>query len=227
MEDTKDNLLFACVWDMDGVLVDSGVAHYAAWQALGEEIGQSWSDETHQKTFGLRNPDIFRVAWGITGPTEDITRWSDRKELLFREQARALKALPSAAELVKALHEAGWKQSIGSSAPRANIDLLLEVLDIAQYFDAIVTGDDIKNGKPDPEVFSTGIERLGAAPLHSVVIEDAVAGVQAGKAAGAFTIGVTSTRTREDLEAAGADLVLDTLSAIGPQRLETLVAARG
>jgi beta-phosphoglucomutase len=227
MKEAHDKPVFACVWDLDGVLVDSGPAHRAAWQALGHELGYEYSEQDHLNTFGLRNPDILRIAWGITGPDEDVARWGDRKEWLFREQARELLPLPGAAELVRALHAEGWKQAIGSSAPHANIDLLLDVLGIADCFDTIVSGEDIRHGKPDPEIFATGMQRVGVPPARSVVVEDAVAGVQGGKASGAFTIGVTTTRTRAELLAAGADLVLDTLVDLGPQRLATLIASRG
>ncbi len=212
-----------CVWDLDGVLVDSGVAHQAAWTALAGELGYAWSDDLHLRTFGMRNPEIIRLAWGVEGPPDRVAQWSDRKESLFREQARGLEPLPGAAALVQALRAAGWRQAIGSSAPRANITLLLDVLGLAGCFAAIVSGDDIQHGKPDPEVFRTALERLAVPPARGVVIEDAVAGVQAGVAAGAFTIGVTNTRARADLQAAGAHLVVASLTELDAGRLESYV----
>jgi beta-phosphoglucomutase-like phosphatase (HAD superfamily) len=101
----------------------------------------------------------------------------------------------------------------------------LDALGIRDCFAAVVTGDDITRGKPDPEIFRVALARLGVAPAHGAVIEDAVTGVQAGKAAGACVIGVTNSRSRADLEQAGADLVLDTLVNLGPAQLATLVAA--
>jgi beta-phosphoglucomutase len=200
-------------WDLDGVLVDSGEAHRAAWIALGREINRPFTDADFLRTFGMANPDIFRVTWDITDPT-DVAAWSERKETLFRDQARALHPLSGAVELVRALRAAGWRQAIGSSAPRANITLLLDVLGLAGQFDAIVSGDDITRGKPDPQGFLLAFERLGVPPARGFVIEDAVAGVQAGKAAGAQVVAVTTTRARADLLAAGADLVVDHLTAL-------------
>ena len=220
---TPSGTPFGCVWDLDGVLVDSGVAHRAAWTALAEELGFSWSDELHTRTFGMRNPDIIRIAWGVEGPPDKVNQWGEHKEELFRDQARGLHALPGAAELVRDLHAHGWRQAIGSSAPAANVALLLEVLKLTRYFDSVVSGDDITRGKPDPEVFRTGFRRLEVPPARGVVIEDAVAGVQAGVAAGAFTIGVTNTRGRADLEAAGAHLVVDSLAELDAARLEAAV----
>jgi HAD superfamily hydrolase (TIGR01509 family) len=218
---------FGCVWDLDGVLVDSGEAHRAAWQALAAELGyNTYDDAMHQRTFGMGNPDIIRLVFGVTGPADRVAAWADRKESLFREAARGLHPLPGAADLVRALHARGWRQAIGSSAPHANIALLLDVLGLAPCFDALVSGDDVRHGKPDPEIFRTGLERLGVPPARGVVIEDAVPGVQAGVAAGAFTIGVTNTRSRADLEAAGAHLVLASLAEIDAARLEEHVTRR-
>jgi beta-phosphoglucomutase len=211
---------------MDGVLVDSGIAHQAAWQALAAELGYTYDDDMHRRTFGMRNPEIIEIAFGVTGPATQTDAWADRKESLFREQARGLHPLPGAAELVRDLHAQGWGQAIGSSAPPANVHLLLDVLELTPYFQAIVTGDEVQRGKPDPEVFRLGLERLGVPPAHGVVIEDAVAGVQAGVAAGAFTIGVTTSRTRADLLDAGAHLVVDSLAELSAARLREYVLKR-
>lgn len=203
----------AVVWDMDGVLVNSGAAHRAAWIALGNEIARPFTDDDFLRTFGMANPDIFRVTWGITDPA-DVAAWSDRKEILFRDQARELHPLPGAVDLVRALHAAGWRQAIGSSAPLANVTLLLDVLGLTELLDAVVSGDDITRGKPDPQGFLLAFARLGVPPAQGLVIEDAVAGVQAGKAAGALVIAVTTTRARADLQAAGADRVVDHLTEL-------------
>ncbi len=206
--------VYGCVWDMDGVLVDSGVAHQAAWQTLAAELGYTYDDAMHLRTFGMRNPDIIRLAFGVTEPAAQVAAWGDHKEALFRDQAHTLRPLPGAAELVRDLHAHGWRQAIGSSAPHANIALLLDVLGLSPYFQALVSGDDVQHGKPHPEIFRTGLERLGVASAQGVVVEDAVAGVQAGVAAGAFTIGVTNTRPRADLLAAGAHWVVDSLAEL-------------
>ncbi|HUS15160.1 MAG TPA: HAD family phosphatase, partial [Chloroflexia bacterium] len=206
----------ACVWDMDDVLISSGMAHFAAWQDLGREAGHPFTLEQHRESLGRRTPDILRLAWGITGPPDQVARWTARKEELFRAHAAELRPLPGAVALVRALHAAGWRQAVGSSGPAENVALSLAVLGVASCFAAVVTGDDITHGKPDPEIFRIALQRLGVAPARSLVIEDAVTGVQAGKAAGAFTIGVTHSRSREDLEQAGADLVIASLWELSP-----------
>ena len=124
---------------------------------------------------------------------------------------------------MRALHTAGWRQAIGSSAPLANVTLLLDVLGLTGLLDAIVTGDDITRGKPDPQGFLLAFQRLGVPPARGFVLEDAVAGVQAGKAAGAQVIAVTTTRARPDLVAAGADRVVDHLTELTVPLLTTLL----
>jgi beta-phosphoglucomutase len=199
------------------------MAHFAAWQALGRELGYSFSLEQHRESLGRRTPDILHRAWGLTGPEADLTRWSERKEALFREQAGRLRALPGAVELVRALQQAGWAQAVASSGPPANVALSLQVLGLADVFAVVVTGADVRQGKPDPEIFRTALQQLGAAPERSVIIEDAVTGVQARKAVGAVTIGITNTHPRAALEAAGADWVLATLVGLDPTRLARLI----
>jgi len=206
--------------------VDSGAAHKAAWQALDAELGYQYDDAMHLRTFGMQNPDIIRIAWGVTGPADQVARWGARKEGLFRDQARGLAPLPGVIALVRDLQAQGWRLAVGSSAPRANVALMMEVLGLAAYFDVLVTSEDIARGKPDPAVFRTALERIGVPPTSGVVVEDAVAGVQAGVAAGAFTIGVTNTRSRAELAAAGAHLVVDSLAELSAARLADLVRAR-
>jgi beta-phosphoglucomutase len=215
----------AVVWDLDGVIVDSGEAHNRSWQAMAAEFGVPYNPDTDFKAiFGRHNTDIIEHLWGITDP-DQIARMANSKESHFRREAAHLKALPGVVELVTALAEAGWRQAIGSSAPLANISLLLSATGLAGYMQAIASGDDVTRGKPDPRVFLLAFERLDVDPSHGVVIEDAPSGIQAGKRAGAATLGVTNTQTRQTLLDAGADLVVDSLADVKVSDLEALVAA--
>ena len=194
----------AVVWDLDGVIVDSAAAHNASWIAMAAEFGVPYDpDKDFRTIFGRHNTDIISSLWNVTDP-EQTDRMAQRKEAVFREAARSLKPLPSVMELAQSLREAGWKQGIGSSAPRENIRLLLEVSDLADYMDAIASGEDVTRGKPDPQVFLVAFERLGVEPHNGVVIEDAPAGVQAATAAGAACLAVTNTQSAETLRSAGA-----------------------
>jgi beta-phosphoglucomutase len=129
--------------------------------------------------------------------------------------------LPSVRALVEGLHAAGFRQGVGSSAPRRNLDLILELTGIARFFAAVISMEDTQRGKPDPEVFLLAARRLGVSPARCWVIEDAPAGVQAAKAGGMRCVGVTFVghHSTDVVRAAGADLVVSSLVEIGPQTL--------
>jgi beta-phosphoglucomutase len=217
------NHTHAVVWDLDGVIVDSAEAHNASWQTLAKEYDLPYDPNTDfKKIFGRHSVDIIQHLWNITD-REQAEEMADKKEAYFREAAAHLEPLPGAVELIKSLDEAGWRQAIGSSAPRANVDLLLSSTGLARYMQAIASGDDVTQGKPDPQVFLLAFERLGVLPSKGVVIEDAPAGIQAGKRAGAATLGVTTTQTLQTLLDAGADRIVDSLEEVTVGDLEQLV----
>ncbi|HEX8217723.1 MAG TPA: HAD family phosphatase [Chloroflexia bacterium] len=213
----------AVVWDLDGVLVDSAAAHNSSWQVMSERYGVAYDpDRDFPNIFGKHNTDIIGMMWQVTDAGR-VAEMADAKETAFRREAAQLKALPGAVELVQELARRGWKQAIGSSAPMANISVLLEATGVGPYMQAIASGDDVTAGKPDPQVFLIAFERLGVSPRNGVVIEDAPAGIQAGVRAGAATLGVTTTQSAEALQAAGADRVVASLAGITVDDLEALV----
>jgi beta-phosphoglucomutase len=200
----------AILWDLDGVIVDSGQYHFRSYQWLLAQRGVEMSQQRFfSQMFGRRNWDILQ---DVLGPLslEEVHALAEQKEAKFRELVRGhITALPGAAELLRRAHEAGILQSIVSSTPRANIELIVETLGVGGYLDAIVGEEDSERGKPDPQPFTTAADRLGVAYERCVVIEDAPEGVAAGKAAGMRVIGVAITRPPERL--AQADLVVDSL----------------
>lgn len=214
----------AVVWDLDGVIVDSADAHNASWAAMAREFDVAYDPQRDfAGIFGRHNTDIISTVWNVTSPDE-IERMAASKERAFRQAATTLKPLPGVLNLMAELEQRGWKQGIGSSAPMENIRLLLAAAGVAEYMQAISSGDDVSRGKPDPEVFLLAFQRLGVEPANGVVIEDAPAGVQAGVSAGASTLGVTTTQTEETLRQAGAHLVVHSLEHVTVDDLERLVA---
>lgn len=200
----------AILWDMDGVIVQSGEQHYQAYRELFEEMDVPFSREQYfDELFGVRNWDIIRTVAGDL-PREEIERLAERKEEKFRKHARGkIEALPGAKEMVSRAADAGLKQAIVSSTPCVNIDLVLEELGLTDAFGAVVGEEDAEKGKPDPEGFLVAAERLDVEPSACVVIEDSPAGIEAGNTGGMRTIGVTTTRPAERLS--HADLVVDSL----------------
>ncbi len=213
------------IFDMDGVLVDSTEAHYVAWCGLGEEIGMTCTRGIFESTFGMHNRQIIPLWLERELSDEELDRFSHRKEEIYRELApSSIAALPGARELIRALaEESDFALAVGSSAPRANVDLVLEILGAADSFTAFSTGDEVRRGKPDPEVFLLAARKLGLPPGRCVVIEDAPQGVKAGIAAGAKVVAVTSTKPAAELRE--AHLVVDSLAELDPERLRGLVGA--
>lgn len=212
------------VFDMDGVLVDSAEAHLESWRGLARELGAPLSTADVAATFGRQNRDIIPILFGVTEPTE-VQALADRKEVLYRDIVRLhLPVVDGAVALIDALHEAGCRLAVGSSAPRANIDLVLDRVDRAHCFHAIVSGDDVRRGKPDPQVFLLACERLALAPHRCIVIEDAPAGIVAAKRAGARAVAVLPYHGHDAFD--DPDLTANALCDLAPSDLYKLVGSR-
>jgi beta-phosphoglucomutase len=207
----------AAIWDVDGTLVDTAELHFRAWEAVCRELGRPFTRADFAATFGRRNPEIIHHLFGDRFDERQVAALGERKEEQYRESARGgVQPLPGVVPLLEGLHRAGFRQAIGSSAPPANLELILGLLGVAGYFDAIVSGEDTQRGKPDPQVFLLAAERLGVAPARCVVLEDAVAGVEAARAAGMKCIAVrfVGHHPAEKLRQSGADLVVDSLEQV-------------
>jgi beta-phosphoglucomutase len=208
----------AVIWDVDGTLVDTAELHFDAWVELAREIDRPFTRADFAATFGRRNPEIIRGLFDEHATEARVAEIGERKELKYRGAAMrtGVTLLPGAAELLRGLRAAGWLQAVGSSAPRANLDLILDLTNTRPYFQAVVAMEDTTRGKPDPQVFLTAAEKLGVPPGRCVVFEDAVAGVQAANAAGMKCVAVrfVGHHPAEALRAAGADRVVDCLTEL-------------
>lgn len=182
----------AVLWDLDGTLVDSGELHWVAWRGAMAAEGVHITREMFEATFGWKNDPILRKWLGDDASEDRKLAIADGKERAYREALRqaGLAPLPGAREWVERLHADGWRQAICSSAPRANIEAVLEVIDLDHDFEVIVAAEDVTLGKPDPQVFLTGARKLGVVPSRAIVVEDAEAGVEAARRAGMKSIGV-------------------------------------
>jgi beta-phosphoglucomutase len=222
----SENSSKAAIWDVDGTLVDTAELHFQAWQEICREQGREFTRDDFAATFGQRNPEILRTLFGERFRPEEIAALSDRKEVLYRRAAsKGVALLPGARRLVEELHRAGFVQAIGSSAPRANLELILRLTGLARFFAAIVSSEDTQRGKPDPQVFLIAAERLGVVPARCVVFEDAVAGVQAAHAAGMKCVAVRCVghHSEASLRQAGADLVVDSLEQVSATAIADLL----
>lgn len=210
----------AVIWDLDGVIIDSAEEHRLAWHRLAREEGVPFTDADFWATFGKRNDDIIASIWGPL-PPEQEKALADRKEAYFREYIRKTAApLPGAMELMRGLHEAGFLQALASSAPLENIRLISDVLGLEQYLSALVSGETVPRGKPAPDIFLAAAKALGVDPSNCLVIEDAVAGVEAAHAAGMRCIAVAGNRDLPGLHK--ADLMVKDLTEVNVERIRTL-----
>lgn len=214
----------AVIFDMDGVLVDSYHAHFESWQKFYGELGVEYDEEKFAADFGRTSRDILRRTLGDDLSDEQVVAWDSRKEALYRDILREhFPAMDGAIELIRALKSDGFQLAVGSSGPPENVSLAIEQLAACAHFDATVTGTDVTRGKPDPQVFLIAADRLGVAPAHCAVVEDAVHGITAAKRAGMAAIGLTGTLQRAELTA--ADAVVDSLRELSAERIRSLISA--
>jgi beta-phosphoglucomutase len=217
----------AVIFDMDGVLVDTYQAHYESWRDLAEGEGLQVTEEEFASLFGRTSREIIARLWGSDRFDEaQIAELDSRKEAAFRRIIEVdFPAMPGAIELLRTLHGQGFRLAVGSSGPPENVGLVVDRLGARDLFQAIVTGEDVTRGKPNPEVFLMAAKRLGVSAANCAVIEDAPAGVEAANAAGMASIGLLSTgRKPEDLTEAHA--VVRSLRELTPQNLHDAIARR-
>ena len=237
---------YGVIFDMDGVLVDSYQPHFESWRQVAAECGLTMTEREFATTFGRTSREIIAHFWGEGMKTDaQIAAMDDRKEAMYRKIIRDhFPAMDGAAELLAALRAAGFALAIGSSGPPANVAVVIDAL-AAQaraihsefpsplpspggggenLFDATVNGMEVVRGKPDPQVFLLAAGKLRLPPSRCAVVEDAVAGVRAARAAGAAVIALTGTARRTQL-APLADRVVDSLRELTPADIAALIDA--
>lgn len=216
---SKDYLI---IFDVDGVLSDTGTVHYESWKRLAEEIGVEFNREFFKETFGQQSVPITRKLVGEAPSRRKIKKWADLKEKYYREMVKdKLEPLPGVLTLLKNLKEEGFKLGVGSSGPLANVDLLLESLKIKYFFDTIITAADVSKSKPFPNVFLKAASNLNIMPEHCLVIEDAPVGIEAAKRANMKVIALTTTHPREDLT--DADLIISELTKLTSKKILNMI----
>ena len=214
---------FACIFDWDGVIIDSSEQHVDAWRRFAKEENFVFPEQHFKQSFGMKNEQIIPQLWKWTDDPDEIKRIDLKKEFLYRDimKENGLVALRGVYGLLDLLKENNIPCAIGSSAPLANITTGLDILDYGHFFQTIVSGEDVKLGKPDPQIFLTAAFRLSVLPKHCIVFEDAKVGVAAAKAGGMKVVAVTNTYPAEEL--ADADLIVSSLEKV---TIESLLELR-
>lgn len=203
----------AVIWDMDGIIIDSAPYHLKAWQEVFSKRGLNFTGDDFHSSFGMRNDTIIGGFLGEGAPDEEIAAIGREKEASFRLKIRQNpRPLSGVVALMAALAERDLKMAIASSAPRENIELVINTLGIARHFLVIISEKDVTRGKPEPDGYLLAAKRLGVKPENCLVIEDAIVGVTAARRAGMHCLAVTNSHPRDSLS--DADLVVDSLEEI-------------
>ncbi len=192
---------WAAIFDWDGVVIDSSRQHERGWEMLAAEQERVLPSGWFKRSFGMKNDRGIRELLGWTREPDHIQQLNLRKEVLYRElilQDHIL-PLPGVVNWLERLQSAGVPCAIGSSTPRANIECVIDALNLRGFFAAAVTAEDVTHGKPHPEVFLKAAQKLEMPPERCVVFEDAHVGIEAARAAGMKVVGVATTHPAESL----------------------------
>ena len=211
----------AFIFDWDGVIIDSHAQHEESWQLLFDELGRPMPETFFKATFGMRNQQIIPMCFDFVKADDhaEIARLGDRKEVLYREILKrdGIEPLPGVLALLKELKARSIPTAVGSSTPRLNIETIMAMTGLGEFFQAIASAEDVTIGKPDPQVFLKAAAKINAQPADCIVFEDAHVGIEAGKRAGMKVVAVATTHPLDSLHQ--ADIAFQNLDGITVDRV--------
>lgn len=192
------------IFDWDGVIVDSTDLHALSWQRMAESLGLSLPAGIRIGSLGVKTELVLTDLLQWSRDPDDVARLTREKEALFRRLARerGLQTQPGLRRVLEGLQARQIPCAIGSSAPRLNIETGLDLLHLRPYFRAVVSGDEVSEGKPAPGIFLEAARRIECLPAACIVFEDAPAGIAAARAAGMRVIALTTTNPASALSQA-------------------------
>jgi beta-phosphoglucomutase len=215
------NIIKACIFDLDGVIVDTAIYHYKAWKRLANELGFDISEEDNEKLKGVsrvRSLELILQWGGVTKTKAEQEELAAIKNAWYVEMISHMtphEILPGAKEFLETCRQAGLKTALGSASK--NSMTILDKIKLAGLFDAVIDGNQVSKPKPDPEVFLKGAEALNIPPADCVVFEDAIAGIEAAINGGMKAVGIGSPEILTK-----ADLVVSGLNEMSLEKLEAL-----
>jgi len=224
-------MIRAAIFDLDELIIDLERIHKSAERQICLEYGHSFdalSEDLRFNSSGLRENDILeriRQELKLSTPLPEMIL---RKQALFADMimGEVLQPMPGALEAIYTLKAHGYRVALTSSGSRPRVELVLKGLGIADAFDITVCGEDVRQGKPNPEPYRLTAERLNISPMEGVVFEDADVGVQSAKAAGLWCIGVPNPAAATTQTLKQADLVLSDLTHFTLELLERIGETR-
>jgi beta-phosphoglucomutase len=215
------SIIEACIFDLDGVIVDTAVYHYKAWKRLANELGFDFTEEDNEKLKGVsrvRSLELILQWGGVKKTKAEQEELATRKNDWYVEMISHMtpaEILPGAKEFLETCRTAGIKTALGSASK--NSMTILEKINMTDLFDAVIDGNKVSKPKPDPEVFLKGAEALNVLPAACVVFEDAIAGVEAAINGGMKVVGIGSPQVLTQ-----ANLVVKGLSEMSLEKLKNL-----
>ena len=186
----------ACIFDLDGVIVDTAMYHFLAWKRLADQLGIPFTKEDNERLKGVSRMASLEIILEIGGRKlsddrkQEYAMLKNKWYIDYISKMTSNEILPGSLRFINELRDANIRVAIGSASK--NTPLILKQVGILDLFDAVADGNNVRNAKPDPEVFNKAASMLGIEPENCVVFEDAIAGVQAALNAGMMCIGVGS-----------------------------------
>lgn len=214
---------FAVIFDMDGTMVDNTPYHYKTWQVMFEKYGMGeLPSQTYYSEFsGVPVMDSVRRLFGADRDIDGLHQLVKEKESIYQNlYTSEVTPIHGLIAFLDELKQNGIKIAIASSASIHDIDFILERIHVRDYFDVIIDGSQVDKGKPNPDIFLKAAEHLQTLPHNCAVIEDSIAGIKAGNAAGMKVIGITTGNTAEKLQPAA--LVINDFTALNIKKLAEL-----
>ncbi len=214
---------FSVIFDMDGTMVNNTPYHYKTWQVMFEKYGMGeLTSHTYYSEFsGVPVIDTVRRLFGGSRDNDGLHQLVKEKESIYQDLYTA-HAVPvnGLVDFLRELKQNGIKIAIASSASIHDIDFVLERIHVREYFDVIIDGSQVRKGKPSPEIFLKTAGHLGTPPENCAVIEDSIAGIKAGNAAGMKVIGIATGNTAEKLQPTA--LVINDFTELNIEKLAKL-----
>lgn len=205
------NAIHSVVFDMDGVIVNSEPLHVEAERATFRRFGLDITEDEWIHFKGKTSRDIFNQMLHKYGqdPGQTEAMVNHKTDYYLKTAPRRLNLIPGARAGLETCRALPVKMALTTSSQKALQEMTFQVFSLDRFFDVVVTGDDIRQGKPHPEPYLVTAERLGMAPSRCLVIEDSDHGIRSAGAAGCVPVGITTTLSRQRLLASGAERVVD------------------
>lgn len=217
---------FACIFDMDGVLIDNREFHKQAWASFLQQYGNKESFDYEllmQQFFGKTNQKIFEFLFDKEISSQELAYWEDVKESMYRHIIDShIVPLNGLLPFLQIIQQQNIPTGIGTAGPMANVKFVLNKIGAEPFFTAITDSNQIKNGKPDPEVFLLTAQKLGVAPQSCIVFEDSFSGIQAGLNAQMKVVGVATEHSKTVLLQKGCAMAITDFTEISVTDLQTL-----